>query len=98
MAKKTYFNLGSMKLRKDKDENGNPQYYVELDPKIVDKIRIDGKKITKYFQVERPTAKFDRMLASGKINEKEYEEKVAEYEKDGRLSFVKFDLQATSDE
>lgn len=107
MAKKTYHNLGSMKLKKDKDENGNLQYYVEIDQKILDKIRIDGKKISKFIQVERPTQKFDRMLAAGKIDEKEYEEKTAQFDSTidpqtkqprGKLSFVKFDLQAVSEE
>lgn len=98
MAKKTYHNLGSMKLKKDKDENGNAQYYIELDKKIADRIKIDGKPISKFINVERPTAKFDRMLASGKLSPEEYEQKIEEFGAEGKLSFVKFDLQATQED
>lgn len=104
MAKKTYHNLGSMKLKKDKDANGNAQYYIEVDKKIADRIKIDGKPLSKnkdgkvFISVERPTDKFDRMLAAKAIDVKEYEEKVGQFEADGKLSFIKFDLQATTDE
>lgn len=102
MAKK-YHNIGSMKTKKDKDEHGNTQYVIQLDKKLQGKIFIKGddgkfKPVTEYIQVERPAAKFDRMLKSGKIDEKEYEEKVAQFEKGGKLEFVKFDLQMTTEE
>jgi hypothetical protein len=91
MAK--YNNFGSMKLKKEKDKDGNPQYYIELDQKIIDRLKFDGKPLDKFIQVERPTAKFDRMLNSGKLSQDEYDAKVAQFDKDGKLSFVKFDLQ-----
>lgn len=101
MAK--YHNLGSMKTMKDKDADGNVQYYIEIDKEVAGKIKIDGKPLKSkngkfYLQVERPTAKFDRMLNSGKITETEYNEKTARYAKDGDLNFVKFDLQAVTED
>jgi hypothetical protein len=103
MAKK-YYNLGSMKTKKEKDADGNVQYYIELDKELVGKLKIDGKPLAKsndgkvYIQVERPTAKFDRMLASGKISDTEYNDKTERFSKDGDLSFVKFDLQAVTED
>lgn len=113
MAKKQYYNIGSMKTKKDKDENGNVQYVIQLDKKMVGKIFIQDEKtkkfkpIDEYINVERPTAKFERMLAADKISEKEFEEKVDQYDATidpktkqpiGKLSFVKFDLQMTTTE
>lgn len=97
MSKK-FNNLGSMKLKKDKDKDGNPQYYIELDQKIIEKLKLDGKPLSKFINVERPTAKYDRMLKAGKITQEEYEAKIADFDKEGRLSFVKFDLQVQTED
>jgi len=99
MAKKTYYNLGNMKTKKDKDADGNLQYYIEIDQKLQGRLSIDGKKITtKFIDVERPTTKFDRMLSKGVIDQNEYDKKTEEYSKEGRLSFIKFDLQIANEE
>lgn len=113
MAKK-YHNFASMKTKKDKDENGNVQYLIELDKKYIDKLFLyDSEKKRyvpvpgKYINVDRPTTKFDRMLKSGKITEAEYEQKVSEYDASidpqtkqprGKLAFVKFDLQIVTED
>lgn len=98
MAKK-FHNIGSMKTKKEKDANGNPQYYIEIDKNYIGRISIDGKPVTtKFINVDRPTSKFDRMLKSGKIKEDEYDQKTADFAPDGKLSFVKFDLQIVEEE
>lgn len=98
MAKK-YHNIGSMKTKKEKDKDGNVQYLIEIDKKYIGRISIDGKPITgKYINVDRPTTKYDRMLQSGKITEDEYEQKTAEFAPDGKLAFVKFDLQIVTED
>ncbi len=94
---KTYTTLGAMKTKKEKDENGNPQYYIQLDKKLIGKLKLDGVPVTEFIQVERPTAKFDRMLKAGKIAEAEYDEKTGAFAKDGKLEFVKFDLQIVTE-
>lgn len=99
---KNYTTIGSMKTRKERDENGQVQYYVQLDKKVLGKLFIKDDKgqyqsVTEYIQVERPTAKFDRMLKSGKIDETEYDKKTADYAKDGKLDFVKFELQIVTE-
>lgn len=112
MAKKNYHNIGSMKTKKDKDEDGNVQYVIQLDKKYQGKIFIQDEKgkfqpVSEYIQVERPTEKFDRMLVKGTIDEKEYEQKVAQFDSTvdprtkqslGKLSFIKFDLQMITEE
>jgi ACT domain-containing protein len=102
MAKK-YHNIGSMKTKKDKDEDGNVQYVIQLDKKYQGKIFVQDEKgkfkpVSEYIQVERPKAKFDRMLKAGKIEDTEYSDKVDQFEKGGKLEFVKFDLQMTTEE
>lgn len=92
MAK--YHNIGSMKTKKDRDADGNVQYYIEIDKDYLGRISIDGKPLVdKYIDVERPTAKYDRMLKAGKIKEDEYDQKTAMYAPEGKAAFVKFDLQ-----
>lgn len=98
MSKKKFNNIGSMKTKKEKDENGNPQYYIELDKNFIGRLTLDGKPFGKYIDVQRPTTKFDRMLKAGTIDEAEYDQKTAEFAADGKLSFVKFDLQIVTEE
>jgi hypothetical protein len=112
MAKKNYHNIGSMKTKKDKDEDGNVQYVIQLDKKYHGKIFIKNDQgklepVTEYISVERPTVKYDRMLKKGTIDEKEYEEKVDQFDSTvdpktkqprGKLSFIKFDLQMVTEE
>lgn len=98
MSKK-FHNIGSMKTKKERDENGDVQYYIEIDKSFLGRISIDGKAITgKYINVDRPVAKFDRMLKSGKIDESEYDKKTADFAPEGKLAFVKFDLQIVTEE
>lgn len=106
MAKK-YHNLGSMKVRRKKNESDPAEYYIEIDREMLSKISIEGKPISKFIQVERPTAKFDRMLAAGKMSEAEYDKRVADFDASidpetgnprGKSSFVKFDLQVVTED
>lgn len=95
---KTYHSIGQMKTKKDKDENGNVQYLIEIDKKYLGRISIDGIPLTsKYVNVERPTKKFDKMLAKGSIDEVEYDQKMADFSPEGKLSFVKFDIQIVTE-
>jgi hypothetical protein len=104
MAKKNYHNIGSMNLKK-KDHKDDPnEYYIKLDQKMVGKIYIEDEKtkklkpITEIISVERPTDKFDRMIASGKMTPEEYEQKIAMFSEGGKAAFVKFNLQASTED
>ena len=88
-TKKNFIQLGAMLEKKEKDDQGRPNYYIKLDDKV--EVKINGQKVTA-LNVQRPADKFNRMLAKGTITEAEYEEKIAQYEKDGKLGFVKFEL------
>jgi len=74
MAKKTFVNLGAMIRSKEADEYGQDKYYIKLDDKV--EIFVNGKKVDKYFNVERPETKFQRMYAKEVITVDEMEEKI----------------------
>ena len=102
MAKK-YHDIGSMIERRDKstgepvlDVNGKRQYYVKLNDKI--ELKIDGKRITGFLNISRPRDKFDRMLQNGKITAAEHAQKISRFEKDGDLTYINFEVTATSEE
>lgn len=104
MAKK-YHNIGSMKTKKDKDADGQVQYLIELDKAYLGKIFIYNETTKefvpmsgKYINVDRPTAKYDRMLKAGTIKEDEYDQKTSVFAPDGKASHVKFDLQIVTEE
>lgn len=89
-----FFPLGSIKTKKALDENGKPQYYLELDQKITE-LKINGVVIdTRILDVDRPAARYQRMLKSSKLTPEEYQAKADEFEKGGKLEFVKFDVVA----
>jgi hypothetical protein len=91
--KSNYVKLGAMVLDKEKDSEGRPKYYFKLDKDV--KILVNGKELaSNSFQIERPTDKYDRMVAAGKISEKEHAEKIAMYDEDGKAAFVKFEFTA----
>lgn len=89
--KRTFVQVGAMMEKKDKDKNGRPSYYIKLDDKVT--VTVNGVKVNA-LNIARPGDKFDFMLEKGKITEAEYEEKVARFEKDGDLNYVKFEVTA----
>lgn len=90
-----FFNLGSIKTKKELDEDGKPQYYLEIDTKKITELKINGVVIdNKYLDVDRPSAKFKRMLKNKKISPEEFQSKTDDFEKGGKLEFVKFDVVA----
>ena len=90
---KDYHNIGSMKTKKEKDDEGNTQYYIEIDKKYLGRISIDGKKLTsKYINVNRPTVKLEGLLKAGVITEADFDQQSADFAPEGKLNFVKFDL------
>lgn len=89
--KKQYVNIGAMLEKKETDKNGKATYYIKIDDKV--EVKVNGQKVTA-LNISRPGDKFEFMLAKDKITEQEYEQKVARYEKDGDLNFVKFELSA----
>lgn len=94
--RKRYLPVGAMILSKDADDKGRKSYYIKLSDKT--KITIDGVDVSgKYINVQRPADKFDRMLASGKITQEEYDEKVNQFSEGGNLSFITFELTAALD-
>lgn len=86
-----YHPVGAFLEKQEKGEDGRPQYYIKLDSSV--EVKINGKKVSA-LNIQRPTDKFEKMLAKGVITEEQYEEKMADFEKDGKLSFVKFELTA----
>lgn len=62
--------------------------YLKLDAEFdISRLTLDGKPV-KSFQIEDPTAKFDRMVASGKMSEADADEKAAKVP-----SYVLFEVQ-----
>lgn len=91
-----YHPVGAFMEKKEKDEEGRAQYYIKIDSDTV--VTINGKKVTA-LNIQRPTDKFQNMLAKGVITEEQYEEKMSQYDgslKDqkGDLSYIKFELTA----
>lgn len=89
--KKNYVNIGAVLRKKEKDRDGNPTYWLKLDEKA--DVVINGVKVTA-LNVQRPTEKYDRMLAKGTITAEEYEEKTARYFDPDDLEFVTFEIVA----
>lgn len=93
-AASKYAALGSFVLSSKTSESGEKQYYIKLGKDV--QLTINGKKVKgEYLNVDKPTAKFDRMLAKGTISQEEYNEKVANFGEDGKLAFVKFEITAS---
>lgn len=82
--------VGAMLQKKELGQDGKPQYYLKIDENV--EVTVNGKKVTA-LNIERPTAKYERMLSSGKISAEDYEQKMELYE-DGELNFVKFEFSA----
>lgn len=82
--------VGAMLQKKELGKDGKPQYYLRIDKDV--EVKINGKKVTA-LNIERPTAKYERMLANDKISPEEYEEKMELFE-EGELSYIKFEFSA----
>lgn len=102
MAKK-YHKIGSMIEKRDKESgepildcDGKKTYYLKID-KDTD-VRINGKKVTGYLNVNRPYDYHQRQFMFEKISEQEYEEKKARFEKGGDLDYLQFELQAVTED
>lgn len=61
-------------------------------------VRINGKKVTGYLNVNRPYDYHQRQFMFEKISEQEYEEKKARFEKGGDLDYLQFELQAVTED
>lgn len=89
-----YETLGTFCLKKKENPEEPNAYHIKLGKDV--KLTINGKEVDGlYLDVKKPEVKFDRMLAKGIISQEERNEKVAEFQEKGRLSFVKFDITAT---
>lgn len=94
MAKK-YTTIGSMNTKREKDEQGRVSYNIKLDSKV--KLIVNGEEVTSgYLNVSRPTDKFERMLKAGALTEEEYDRKLADFDKGGKLEFIKFEITAVT--
>lgn len=94
-VKKKYVQVGAMLSKKEADDQGRANYWVKIDDKTV--VTVNGVKV-KALNIQRPTDKFERMLASGKMTEDEYVKKMEDYEDDGKLNFIKFEIVAALDQ
>jgi flagellar basal body rod protein FlgF len=92
-GKRNYAQVGSFALSSREGENGEKSYYIKISKDT--QLTINGKKVKgEYLNVEKPTVKFDRMLAKGTISQEEYNDKIAAFEGEGKLSFIKFEISA----
>lgn len=81
-GKSNYNKMGAILEKKDGG------VYLKLDAEFdITRLTLDGKPV-KSFQIEDPTAKFDRMVASGKMSEADADEKAAKVP-----SYVLFEVQ-----
>jgi len=86
-----FINLGALMTKKEKDAKGKLQYYIKLDKDV--KITVNGKATTSdYVQVKNPQAKYDAMLAKGKITEEEADIAKARFVGGGDLAFIRQEL------
>ena len=86
----TYSNVGIIAKGK---EGG---LYIKVDKDL--DIQINGKSVAgMYININKPTEKFDRMLAAGKITEEEYDEKTARFGAEGDLSWIRQELTIKQD-
>lgn len=84
-ATKGKSNFNKMGAILEKKDGG---VYLKLDADFdITRLTLDGKPV-KSFQIEDPTAKFDRMVASGKMTEADADEKAAKVP-----SYVLFEVQ-----
>jgi len=82
MSKNNYVHLGAIVAGKDGG------YYIKLQDDL--KLNINGQAFNKkYINVEVPTAKLDRFLEKGFIDETEYEARAEKIP-----SYIKFELTA----
>lgn len=87
-GKSTFVKLGAIIEKKDGGA------YIKLDggkEGILPEIEVDGKRVTG-FQLEDPTAKFERMVNAGKMSEEEAEEKASKIP-----SYVLFEITAITE-
>jgi hypothetical protein len=84
--------IGAMMQKKELGPDGRPQYWLKINDDV--EVTVNGKKVTA-LNIERPTDKFERMIASDKITPEEYEERVAKYEGDGEFNYIKFEFSAS---
>lgn len=68
---------GSLYIKFDKDTN------IEING-----VRVSGLSAN----LEKPSVKFERMLAAGKISEEEAAEEIAKYEEGGEKSYVRQEI------
>ena len=81
-GKSNYNKMGAILEKKDGG------VYLKLDADFdIGRLSLDGKPV-KSFQIEDPTAKYDRMVASGKMTEADADEKAAKVP-----SYVLFEVQ-----
>lgn len=84
--KDNYPKVGQILRRK---EDGS--LYIKFDDRtsvVINGVDMSGK----FANLEKPSAKFERMLAAGAISEEEAQEKIAQYEEGGDLSFVRQEI------
>jgi flagellar basal body rod protein FlgF len=83
--KEAYPKLGQILRSKDGG------LYIQLNDRVT--VTVNGVDVTgRTASLEKPSAKFERMLASGVMSEEEAQEKIDDYEDGGRLDFVRQEI------
>lgn len=92
-----YVDLGVLILAKDKDSQGRPQYYIQFDKEV--DITVNGVPHEKTVSVKNMVTKYDEMISRTDDEERieKYEALKSRFEKDGDLSYMKFQLTAKLD-
>ena len=87
-----YVDFGTLVLAKDKDSQGRPQYYIQLDKEV--EITINGVPFEKTISAKNMVTKFDEMISRTDDEERieKYEATRARFDKGGDLDFLKFGL------
>jgi hypothetical protein len=84
-SKGSFSKLGEIR----KSEDGS--LYIKFDDKVsvvVNGVEMAGKSAS----LEKPTVKFERMLAKGVITEEEAEQKISQFEEGGKLEFIRQEI------
>lgn len=86
-----FVNFGILCMKKDKSG-----FYIKLDREL--ELTVNGDKVdTDFINVQAPTVKYERMLKADKITKEEYDEKVARFDKEGDLNYIRQELTVVLD-
>ena len=92
-----YVDLGVFILGQEKDKFGRSEYYIKFDKDV--EITINGVPFEKTVSAKNMLSKFDNMISYTDDESKieKYEQTKSRFDKEGDLSYMKFQLTAKLD-